>query len=101
MYVNLTVPQLEQLTTLITKAWANIPPMAENFKTIADKAKTMAIGEKYQDIELMNPEAKMAMLFFIILEFNAQNSEKCAKDCIYLVKYLRKTINIHSFAPQI
>ena len=47
------------------------------------------------------PEAKMAMFFFIILEFNAQNSEKCAKDCIYLVKYLRKTINIHSFAPQI
>ena len=36
-----------------------------------------------------------------ITHFDAQNSEKCAKLCIYLVKYLRKTINIHSFAPQI
>ena len=76
MYVNLTVPQLEQLTALITKAWANIPPMAENFKTIADKAKTMAIGEKYQDIELMNPEGKMVKLSscvpegkYVMLEF--------------------------------
>ena len=44
---------------------------------------------------------KIAMFFFITLNFDAQNSEKCAKLCIYLVKYLRKTINIHSFAPQI
>ena len=28
------------------------------------------------------------MFFFITLDFNARNNEKCAKHCIYLVKYL-------------
>lgn len=62
MYVNLTVPQIGQLTDIITKAWVNNPQMAEGFKAKAEKAKNMALGAKYQDIELMNPEGKMVKL---------------------------------------
>lgn len=62
MYVNLTVPQINQLTDLITNAWVNHPKMAEQFKAAAEKAKPMALGQKYQDIELMNPEGKMVKL---------------------------------------
>ena len=73
MYVNLTVPQLEQLTTLITKAWANIPPMAENFKTIADKAKTMAIGEDLGD---MTDDLRRNMEIFGILSYRVLPFER-------------------------
>lgn len=62
MYVSLTVPQIDRLTDIITKAWTHNPQMAETFKANAEKAKNMALGVKYQDIELMNPEGKKVKL---------------------------------------
>ena len=75
MYVNLTVPQLEQLTALHHKA-QRIFPNGRKLQNHRTKAKTMAIGEKISGYRLMNPGREMVAFFlctpegkYVMLEF--------------------------------
>ena len=76
MYVNLTASQIDELEGIIRKGWAAHPEKADEFVAKAEKAKPLALGSKYRDIELINlkgekvrladyvPEGKYVMLEF-------------------------------------
>ena len=62
MFVNITVQQIDRLTGIITKAWAAQPDKIADFKTKAEKARPVALGSKYPDIELINTKGEKVML---------------------------------------
>ena len=61
MYVRITPGQIDELETLVEKAWPNTEKATE-FKKMAEVGKRIAVGAKYPDIELVNPEGKKVKL---------------------------------------
>lgn len=75
-YVNLTVPRIDTLEALLAGAWSDRPEYVTRLRTTVAKARKVALGVKYPDIELINtagekvwlssmvPEGKYVMLEF-------------------------------------
>ena len=61
MYVRITPDQIDELEALVEKAWPNTEKATE-FKKMAEVGKRIAVGAKYPDIELVNPEGKKVKL---------------------------------------
>lgn len=96
MFVELTVPQIEELTAAIKQGWEGTPQY-EEFLRYAEKSKKTALFSTYQDFELKNEEGNSVKISSFIkpgqysmLEFWASWCGPCRGEIPHLVKINEK-----------
>ena len=103
MYVNLTASQIDELEGIIRKGWAAHPEKADEFVAKAEKAKPLALGSKYRDIELVNLKGEKVRLAdyvpegkYVMLEFWASWCGPCRGEIPHL-RHVYKTYKDRGF----
>ena len=103
MYVNLTASQIDELEGIIRKGWAAHPEKADEFVAKAEKAKPLALGSKYRDIELINLKGEKVRLAdyvpegkYVMLEFWASWCGPCRGEIPHL-RHVYKTYKDRGF----
>ena len=103
MYVNLTASQIDELEGIIRKGWAAHPEKAGEFVAKAEKAKPLALGSKYRDIELVNLKGEKVRLAdyvpegkYVMLEFWASWCGPCRGEIPHL-RHVYETYKDKSF----
>lgn len=96
MYVRITPEQIDELEVLVDNAYPNTAKATE-FKALAEKGKRIAVGAKYSDIELVNPEGKKVKLSeyvpggkYVMLEFWASWCGPCRAEIPHLREVYKK-----------
>lgn len=96
MYVRITPEQIDELEVLVDNTYPNTEK-ATKFKALAEKGKRVAVGTKYSDIELVNPEGKKVKLSeyvpegkYVMLEFWASWCGPCRGEIPHLREVYKK-----------